>query len=457
MSRKAAEAELDFLIRAIENVHPNPYAVRSRESFNADRDRLRASIPDSIDPADWCLQLAALVASLEDGHTVVDCNVLLVMQLLVKQGAPRDFPMRLRVDSEQRLIVTDVLASTGEIARGDRLVRVNEREAEELLAGMVREISGDTLAARRSRAAASFALRLGNRLDEPPDSVTVVTADGAERLVELPPPAPVPSAETPKKSEAGAQAFSYRTMAPGIGYLDFYSMAPDPYRFEKEAKTLFKEMARESIGTLIVDLRRNGGGRQVLGEAFLSYLTEKPFRIYSHSEIKRSKELREWEKAHVHIPFRWLPLQFLFKQGRALYRGPVGSSAVLNEQAVTAHKNKPSFRGNVCFLTGPGTFSAAVLLADAVKTYGLGTIIGAPTGGRPNTGGYVANRALEPFHFQLPQSGASLYVPSLLFIRANGNRTDLAPVLPDIPVDVTAADIRAGRDPVLERALTCGH
>jgi hypothetical protein len=459
LSRADAEADLDFLVRAIESVHPNPYLLRSREDFQADRERLRASIPDSIEQVDWCLRLSVLIATLEDGHTAVTCGLQVQVQLALQTNPADLFPLELALDREQHLVVTDVRIPTDEIARGDRLLRVNERQADDLLTELTREISGDTLASRRAHAASDFSQRLAYHAIGPPYSVTVLTADGAERHVQLPPltAAPVPGTATPAGAEEH-QAFSYRTLAAGIGYVDFYSMTADRGRFEKDTRALFKQMARDSVGTLIVDLRKNRGGDVTLGTTFLSHLTEKPFRTHSRLDIKRSKELRDWGKSHVRAPFRWLQLQFLTRHGRALYRGPLGSSAVLEELPVAEHrKAKPSFRGNVCFLTGPGTLSAAALLADAVKTYGLGTIVGAPTGGRPNTGAYVTILAGEPFTVRLPRSTSILSVPGIYSTRANGDRTDLAPVLPDISIEATAADIRAGRDPVLERALSCGR
>jgi hypothetical protein len=42
-----------------------------------------------------------------------------------------------------------------------------------------------------------------------------------------------------------------------------------------------------------------------------------------------------------------------------------------------------------------------------------------------------------------------------LGVRANGDTADFSPVIPDIVVRRTAADIRRGFDPVLERAKSC--
>jgi len=110
---------------------------------------------------------------------------------------------------------------------------------------------------------------------------------------------------------------------------------------------------------------------------------------------------------------------------------------------------EPFFHGRVCVLTGPDTFSAAVLFADAVKTYHLAAIIGEETGGHPNLFGGAY------YTFRLPRSGFQISIPMEREIRANGNASDRNGVIPDIEVQTTAADIRAGLDPVLQRARNC--
>ena len=112
-------------------------------------------------------------------------------------------------------------------------------------------------------------------------------------------------------------------------------------------------------------------------------------------------------------------------------------------------KAEPFFTGRVCVLTGPDTFSAAVLFADAVKTYHLATIIGEETGGHPNLFAGLS------YNFRLPRSGFQISIPMQREIRANGNASDHNGVIPDIEVPTTAADIRAGLDPVLQRARDC--
>lgn len=83
-----------------------------------------------------------------------------------------------------------------------------------------------------------------------------------------------------------------------------------------------------------------------------------------------------------------------------------------------------------------------------MKTYHLATLIGDETGGKPNGFG-------EVYPFILPRSGFSVSVSSARFVRASGDTADHRGVVPDIAVTPSAADRKAGRDPVMDAARAC--
>jgi len=84
------------------------------------------------------------------------------------------------------------------------------------------------------------------------------------------------------------------------------------------------------------------------------------------------------------------------------------------------------FDGPVAMVVGPRTFSAAVKLADAAQHYGIATITGSETGGRPSSFG-------EGYRFRLPNSNLPAMASTAYFVRLNGRETNRG-VLPDISV-----------------------
>ena len=93
-------------------------------------------------------------------------------------------------------------------------------------------------------------------------------------------------------------------------------------------------------------------------------------------------------------------------------------------------------------LSGPATFSAAEDFLVAWKNSGRGKIIGEASGG--STG--------QPLSFALP-GGGSARVCTKKDMFPDGAEWVGKGIQPDIVVQATVADVQAGKDTVLNRAL----
>jgi C-terminal processing protease CtpA/Prc len=243
-------------------------------------------------------------------------------------------------------------------------------------------------------------------------------------------------------------------MRPGVAYMDFFSLIGDNLYdatslFKKAVDKMFRQVAVDKPRVLIIDVRENGGGEDSMATELLRHLTEKPFRLLASTRVRRSQEARDTGKSIIRIPFRWMGLPLLMAEGRDYYFGDVGSLSKPDTRPIkTWPRGEPFFDGRVCVLTGPHTFSAATEFAEAVKAFGLATIVGEETGGQPNSFG-------NAFTFPLRRSGLSAQIATVTGERASGNVEDFKPVIPDIVVRTTAADIQKFFDPVLERAVNC--
>jgi C-terminal processing protease CtpA/Prc len=276
----------------------------------------------------------------------------------------------------------------------------------------------------------------------PPAARAPTAAGKTEATAVTPPPA----------TELRTSFFNYQVLPTGIGYMDFFSFfdgLSTADHFKGAVKALFARIASDQPRVLIIDVRRNGGGDDTIGTELLRHITEKPFRLIASSQIKRSSEARDYVTSLLRIPFRWMGLQYLSSDSRKYFTGATGSLAPPDDRPLRSWpRGEPFFDGPVCVLTGPRSFSAAVEFADAVKTYQLATIVGEETGGRPNDFG-------NNLPFLLANSKLTVNIATVSAVRANGNASDPNAVIPDILVRRTAADIKSGFDPVLERAKSC--
>jgi C-terminal processing protease CtpA/Prc len=453
VSRADAVADLIALFDALERIHPAPYAYRSRALVEADRRQLTDTLPDSMPLIDWWRRLAPIVANLGDGHTEVPPPISFLDQffalskdktLTQRQVFDRihEFPSgTMTVDDNRHLLVTSPLGDA--IRPGDRVIAINEHDADALLAEWVEQTSGDSDANRRASILIRATDRLATRSIVSPYRLKVVGSDGVERTVSI----AGPTMHSAGEAGAASPNFNYRVLEPGIGYMDFYSMAGDYRRFKKALASMFQRVSADGIRTLIIDIRYNTGGYDQFGDELLRYVTRTPYRSWSRQELKRSKELRA--QMEIAAPVKVAPLKYLVPFARRIYTGPAGTLGVWTQDSVkTPSQRNPFFSGPVCVLTGARTFSAAVSLADAVKTYRLATLVGEETGGR-------ANMSIEAVGYTLPKSGITVAIASGRTIRANGNADDHGGVIPDIVVRRTAVDIQNGRDPVVDRARDC--
>lgn len=124
---------------------------------------------------------------------------------------------------------------------------------------------------------------------------------------------------------------------------------------------------------------------------------------------------------------------------------PGGSSAVL-QPLLTKVQATPSLnRADVLYvLIGRRTFSSALINAIQLDEQTNATLVGEPTGGKPNSYGEVLN-------FRLPFSNLQVWYSTKYFELLPGQ--DPPSLDPDVRFGSPAAPYFAGADPVLERVL----
>jgi hypothetical protein len=452
-SRALLAADIDSMLAMIERVHPNPYTVVSRDSVRRARDAIVAKLPDSSSRMSAWSSYARLVAMIGDGHTSAQAPGEEIIRYITRGGLM--LPTRTTATESGSVTVTTYRSSDTLLRRGDQIVSINDRPVDSLLRVFAGEIGGETERWREQVAAGQFeSLLLLNDI-RAPYTVDVRSAGSAAPRRLAVPGVNRDSIIAANRRAAAAPAprvarrnFTYNVLEGRTAYMDFFTMDGDVERFRADLDTMFRQLRADSARVLVVDLRANGGGDDRLGEELLSHLTTQPYRMSSAKLWKMSGEYRAYVKSMVRPPLNHLQIEKVIPAGRRMFSGPDGTVARFDFEPEPHASRDPRFDGPVCVLIGPGTFSSAVDLADAIKTYQVATLIGEETGGRPNSFG-------EIYYFRTPVTGFLVTVSSAAFVRANGDTTDRRGVLPDIEVRRSSEDIRVGRDAAIERARDC--
>lgn len=203
----------------------------------------------------------------------------------------------------------------------------------------------------------------------------------------------------------------------------------------------FADIAARGITRLIVDIRGNEGGNDC-GDLVAARLTDAPIAREGYARRTRYRQtpdrlnqyLDTWDRS-----FRdWGEDAVPRADGFYDLRGETDADLI--------EPLGPRFRGQVDVLIDSQNSSATFQFASCIKTNRLGRLIGAPTGGnqRGINGGAF-------FFLRLPASGLEADVP--LIGRFPMTPKPDAGLLPDVTIELTRADIAAGRDAALEFAL----
>lgn len=408
--------DVDEAVRLIETHHPRPFGKITRESWLAEGDRIRAAARDGEAPSDLAVRMMEWVARLGDGHTNIEPEGI---------GAfARWYPVRM-YEFADGLYVTGAVGD-GLDLNGARVLRIGGAGAEAVAERQARlQGSDNAFGAREERYLLSNAgvmEALGFVAPDGPMRLTVlVGTDTIETAIE-PVDAPFtfgwrflgelygPPLEGSGSWRAWHAAFD------GSGVETYRTPDPDrpphlqyrlPYRYTRlgdnddvvyfafnftqnwhgESLAEYVEgmyAALDSLErpTLIIDLRYNSGGD---GSLILPIV---------HGII-RDRDLDDPERLFV--------------------------------------------------LTGPKTFSAAVMLVGELARHTNATFLGTPPGAPLNHYGDARD-------FVLPCSGMRLWVSTLYHQYGGaGDTSDLFPV--DVPAPMTGSAYFAGRDPALEAIL----
>jgi hypothetical protein len=332
MTRADAIADFDAMMKMFVDVHPDLYAIWSRDSAEAAQRRIIAALPESMNRIEWWKRLAPFVASFGDGHTSIQPPGDELRA--ARSAGTLLFPPSVVIDDEHRLIVSAPFAPNIGVSRGDRIVRVNGRDADSLIVAWTARISGESPVYRATTAADGFRDNLEMDGITAPYRVRIESANGATREVDVAGIAHDSLGALVRRPRGGGAPvfvlrsevapnpnFTFRTVERGIAYMNFKSMAGDLGVFHTNVTTMFRQIAADSDRVLIVDLREDGGGDDRLGQDFLRFVTTKPYRDGALKEWKMSAEYRAYIATGITPPIMALRLSGRRPAGGTIHLG----------------------------------------------------------------------------------------------------------------------------------------
>lgn len=397
-------ADVDYLLAAMDSIHPAPYRKTSREGWESAARQLKARLP-GLRYHEAVAGIARLVALAADGHTRLGQVRLadhehVELELLPGGGFETEYPVMFEIFADGLYAVR--ASERHADLFGKRIVAVNGLPIAEVIDRLRPYISADNeiwvlyLAPQYLRSPAYIHVA---GVATNTDAALVLTAeDGAGRRIEVsvaPEAASSPVNWIEAESRLGTNRATplYRRLTDNYDFV-YLEEARAVYMRYREvqnmpgesiaqfAQRLFAFVDSADVDRLIIDVRRNGGGNNYLNQPLV------------HGLIKSEKV------------------------------------------------NQP---GKLFVITDRGTFSAAISFVGDVEGNAHALFVGEPTGSPINQ--YGDSRKVT-----LPTSGLIVRISELYWQLADPR--DPRPwVIPDLPAPLTFADYVAGRDPALEAIL----
>ncbi|HWA35878.1 MAG TPA: S41 family peptidase [Cyclobacteriaceae bacterium] len=206
--------------------------------------------------------------------------------------------------------------------------------------------------------------------------------------------------------------------------LHYWTIQANGQKWEDFLNDVFVQLEKNKITDLIIDMRNNHGGHDVLGMLMMSHLHDAAFNYYK----KRSSLLKP--------------------RGKVIKAGNIYEIEGRGEWTGEVRPIKPLFQGKVYVLMNGYCASAAGEFIGQLKNANRATFIGEEAGGNP-----VIFMGGQTVRVDLPNTHMTGFLPFVLVEMDVRMKNTGHGVLPDHEVVPTIAEILAEKDVMMEFAL----
>ncbi|MEM6379331.1 MAG: S41 family peptidase [Bacteroidota bacterium] len=459
--------DYQLIEKMVLDIHPGTYRYNDKASIQANLAALKATFQQPLSYRQAYLAMSKLTASLQCNHTMVGIyNQKATINSLIHRQADK-LPFSFTWIDDQMIVLENASNIEG-LKRGARILSIDQRPVAEIQATLVPYMPADgaTDHQRKAYLAVSgydftyypfdvfyplvFPVKNGqveiefqNFGDKEIQTASTPTLTREQRMAIL-------QKRYSNFPNSNDDLWGFEITDDKIGILTLNSFTLYGYGklsldYKAYLADIFRQLKKEKIQQLIIDIRENSGGNDEIKYELFKYLSyNKNAPGFERVGKTRYLEFPEMLKPHIKT---WgdNPWFYYLEPDQP---NPVDGYYTFteNEKDPSSKKKKDAFTGEVYLMTSAVNVSLAFYLAADFKQKQIGKIYGAETGGnqRDINGGQI-------LFLYLPNSGIEVEFPVMggFTLAERPNRG----IIPDVFTKPTQAGIANGIDDQLNHLL----
>ncbi|PKK36912.1 hypothetical protein BWI96_08435 [Siphonobacter sp. SORGH_AS_0500] len=452
------QKDLKIMRKGLESGHPGLYWYTPKAQLDSAFDATAQAITQPMTEADFRRLLDPLIEMVHCGHTTVRGSK--GFERWRKHHTPNDFPLSV-FEVDNRIFISSNMSNQPELYKGKEIVKIEGRPALDTYHSLRKIVISDgyNQTFKNTTILNNFPMYYRYWYGEKDKyEVTILDSLKQEKSyfvalkknekkvrpanIPLTPTTPVTGQVRPPEpamiriygSKNATLSISKRDSSLALLDLNTFSMG----NYRKLYRKLFREIERNHIQHLVLDLRNNGGGKVAASNLLMRYLMQEPFQAYRSVEsLPIKKEYNRYTNERV---ARMILMKVICKKmddGRLVIRSAT---------RVQKPKKKHGFHGDLYILTNGGSFSASSITTANLQFWKRAVVIGRETGGGRN-----GCTAWAIPYMTLPESQVRIRIPLFKALTAVTDTNQGRGVMPDYPVAFTSMDFMGNLDPDLEK------
>ncbi len=442
----ATQLKEDFQIlrQSLETIHPAIYTYQSKEDLDRRFDQMAAAIQGPMTELEFYKLIGVLLKEIADGHTDIEASSACYEML---DASAKLFPFQVKW-VEDALYITHNFSSVEEVRKGDMIKTINGKEVGPIFKQLRDYMPRDgKIVHGPNQVLARLFMDFYYFMVERPEGFDLeLEAVGGDLRQIYVPAETLPSIEANIKKRYPSPKNAGNNKKPQLelelesdhAILTVRSFHPGRIKdggqhFSKFFKQAFTKLEEAEVEHLILDLRNNGGGAAEVVRQLLSYLAEKPFRLY-RQQIARTTRIPNHEHFRNNI-------RKIESWARKNLRKSGDHYVLIDGDSKVQKQQTPGFKGQLYVLVNERSYSATADFVGMLRSLRPVEFIGQETGGNPlrSTGG-------ERLTLVLPHSKIRVLIPTIQFQLNVDAENQGHGLMPDHLVVPTIRDYLAKRD-----------